>query len=275
MSKWKDFENEMTSYLQETLDDYNTIVKQYGNSDSTVSDIEIFSNSKKFFVEVKMPVSQSSQFVVEIQDNKFVYGSKNKYVSDKYSDEIVKILNDNFELYRKVNKKGFVIPVSSLVSFGWVISNMKNKNVEFIISVDKSNNQIIIPVDKISEIFNIKTILIIKKSGSRRLPKAYYDDFKEQLKIKFSEYKYNLYFENKRLFLYLPVNLSRNECYLSSDLLSNGQSYFLSNKGNYKYEVKMTSVTNNPNIIFELSLKDNIDYDMFTIQMLIDYLNKD
>lgn len=275
MSKWKDFENEMTSYLQEMLDNYNTIVKQYGNSDSTVSDIEIFSNSKKFFVEVKMPVSQSSQFVVEIQDNKFVYGSKNKYVSDKYSDEIVKILNDNFELYRKVNKKGFVIPVSSLVSFGWVISNMKNKNVEFIISVDKSNNQIIIPVDKISEIFNIKTILRRKKSGSRRLPKAYYDDFKEQLKIKFSEYKYNLYFENKRLFLYLPVNLSRNECYLSSDLLSNGQSYFLSNKGNYKYEVKMTSVTNNPNIIFELSLKDNIDYDMFTIQMLIDYLNKD
>ena len=275
MSKWKDFENEMTSYLQEMLDNYNTIVKQYGNSDSTVSDIEIFSNSKKFFVEVKMPVSKSSQFVVEIQDNKFVYGSKNKYVSDKYSDEIVKILNDNFELYRKVNKKGFVIPVSSLVSFGWVISNMKNKNVEFIISVDKSNNQIIIPVDKISEIFNIKTILRRKKSGSRRLPKAYYDDFKEQLKIKFSEYKYNLYFENKRLFLYLPVNLSRNECYLSSDLLSNGQSYFLSNKGNYKYEVKMTSVTNNPNIIFELSLKDNIDYDMFTIQMLIDYLNKD
>ena len=275
MSKWKDFENEMTSYLQEMLDNYNTIVKQYGNSDSTVSDIEIFSNSKKFFVEVKMPVSQSSQFVVEIQDNKFVYGSKNKYVSDKYSDEIVKILNDNFELYRKVNKKCFVIPVSSLVSFGWVISNMKNKNVEFIISVDKSNNQIIIPVDKISEIFNIKTILRRKKSGSRRLPKAYYDDFKEQLKIKFSEYKYNLYFENKRLFLYLPVNLSRNECYLSSDLLSNGQSYFLSNKGNYKYEVKMTSVTNNPNIIFELSLKDNIDYDMFTIQMLIDYLNKD
>ena len=183
MSKWKDFENEMTSYLQEMLDNYNTIVKQYGNSDSTVSDIEIFSNSKKFFVEVKMPVSQSSQFVVEIQDNKFVYGSKNKYVSDKYSDEIDKILNDNFELYRKVNKKCFVIPVSSLVSFGWVISNMKNKNVEFIISVDKSNNQIIIPVDKISEIFNIKTILRRKKSGSRRLPKAYYDDFREFSKI--------------------------------------------------------------------------------------------
>ncbi len=275
MSKWKVFENEMTSYLQEMLDNYNTIVKQYGNSDSTVSDIEIFSNSKKFFVEVKMPVSQTSQFVVEIKDNKFLYGSKNRYSSNKYSDEIIKILNDNFELYRKVNKKGFAVPVSSLASFGWVISNMKNKGVEFIISVDNSNNQIIIPVDKISEIFNIRTILRRKKSGSRRLPKAYYDDFKERLKLRFSKYKYNLYFENKRLYLYIPINLSKSECYLSSDLLNNGQSYFLSNKGNYKYEVKITSDTNNPNIIFELSLKDNIDYDMFTIQMIIDYLNKD
>lgn len=275
MSKWKVFENEMTSYLQEMLDNYNTIVKQYGNSDSTVSDIEIFSNSKKFFVEVKMPVSQTSQFVVEIKDNKFLYGNKNRYASNKYSDEIIKILNDNFELYRKVNKKGFAVPVSSLASFGWVISNMKNKGVEFIISVDNSNNQIIIPVDKISEIFNIRTILRRKKSGSRRLPKAYYDDFKERLKLRFSKYKYNLYFENKRLYLYIPINLSKSECYLSSDLLNNGQSYFLSNKGNYKYEVKITSDTNNHNIIFELSLKDNIDYDMFTIQMIIDYLNKD
>ena len=47
----------------------------------------------------------------------------------------------------------------------------------------------------------------------------------------------------------------------------------MSNKGNGKYEVKITSSTNNPNIIFELSLKDNVDFDMFTIQCLIEYIN--
>ena len=43
-------------------------------------------------------------------------------------------------------------------------------------------------------------------------------------------------------------------------------------KGSGKYEVKITSATNNPNIIFELSLKDNVDFDMFTIQCLIEYI---
>ena len=48
---------------------------------------------------------------------------------------------------------------------------------------------------------------------------------------------------------------------------------FLSNKQNGNYEVKITSATNNPNIIFELSLKDNVDFDMFTIQCLIEFIN--
>ena len=79
MKKWEDFESEMTEFLQQMLKDYDVLVKQYGGSDSTVSDIEITinSNGKKFYVETKMPISQTSQFVVEIKDNKFVYGGKN------------------------------------------------------------------------------------------------------------------------------------------------------------------------------------------------------
>lgn len=38
------------------------------------------------------------------------------------------------------------------------------------------------------------------------------------------------------------------------------------------YEVKLTSGTNNPNIIFEISLNSNNNEDMFTIQCLIDYI---
>lgn len=71
----------------------------------------------------------------------------------------------------------------------------------------------------------------------------------------------------------LPLDLNKNECYIDSDVLPDGKRYFLSNKGNGKYEVKITSSTNNPNIIFELSLKDDVDFDMFTIQCLIEYIN--
>lgn len=275
MSKWEDFESEMTGYLQQMLKDYDVLVKQYGSADSTIPDIEITinSNSKKFYVETKMPASQTSQFVVEIKNNKFVYGSKNKFKSNQYSDEIINILNDNYNLYSKVAQTGMVVPVPETIAFSWIASNMKNKNVEFIISVDNDGNKKVFSLDQFNKFFNIKTIFRRKKSGSQDLPKIYYDDFKKHLDLRFSKYKYSLNTNGKKLYLDLPLDLNKNECYIDSDVLPEGKRYFLSNKGNGKYEVKITSSTNNPNIIFELSLKDNVDFDMFTIQCLIEYIN--
>lgn len=275
MKKWEDFESEMTGYLQQMLKDYDVLVKQYGSADSTIPDIEITinSNSKKFYVETKMPASQTSQFVVEIKNNKFVYGSKNKFKSNQYSDEIINILNDNYNLYNKVAQTGMVVPVPETIAFSWIASNMKNKNVEFIISVDNDGNKKVFSLDQFNKFFNIKTIFRRKKSGSQDLPKTYYDDFKKHLDLRFSKYKYSLNTNGKKLYLDLPLDLNKNECYIDSDVLPEGKRYFLSNKGNGKYEVKITSSTNNPNIIFELSLKDNVDFDMFTIQCLIEYIN--
>lgn len=275
MKKWENFENEMTNYLQDMLNDYDVMVKQFGNSDSTISDIEITinNNMKKFYVETKMPASQTSQFVVEIKNNKFIYGKNNKFKGNEYSDEIIKILNSNFEKYKTVAQSGINIPVPEEIAFGWIASNMRNKEVEFIISVDNNDNKKIFSLEQFNKFFNIKTILRRKKSGSQNLPKAYYDDFKKILNSMFSNYDYNLYADNNKLFLNIPLELSKNECYIDSDLLSDGKRYFLSNKGNGKYEVKITSATNNPNIIFELSVKDDRVFDSYTIQCLIDYIN--
>ncbi len=275
MKKWEDFESEMTEYLQQMLTDYDVLVKKYGNADSTIPDIEITinSNKKKFYVETKMPASQTSQFVVEIKDNKFVYGNKNKFKSNQYSEEIINILNDNYKLYSKVAQTGMVVPVPETIAFSWIASNMKNKNVEFIISVDNDGNKKVFSLDKFNKFFNIKTIFRRKKSGSQDLPKAYYDDFKKHLDLKFSKYDYSLNTNEKKLVLDIPLDLSKNECYIDSDILPDGKRYFLSNKGDGKYEIKITSATNNPNIIFELSVKDIVDFDMFTIQCLIEYIN--
>ena len=183
MKKWENFENEMTGYLQHMLKDYDVLVKQYGNADSTIPDIEITinSNNKKFYVETKMPASQTSQFVVEIKNDKFVYGNKNKFKANQYSDEIINILNDNFKLYSKVAQSGMIVPVPESIAFSWIVSNMKNKNVEFVISVDNSGNKKIFSLDQFNNFFNIKTIFRRKKSGSQDLPKIYYDDFKKNL----------------------------------------------------------------------------------------------
>ena len=122
MKKWENFENEMTGYLQHMLKDYDVLVKQYGNADSTIPDIEITikSNNKKFYVETKMPASQTSQFVVEIKNDKFVYGNKNKFKANQYSDEIINILNDNFKLYSKVAQSGMIVPVPESIAFSWI-----------------------------------------------------------------------------------------------------------------------------------------------------------
>ncbi len=275
MEKWKDFENEMTGYLKQMLKDYDVLVKQYGNVNSTISDIEITinSNKKKFYVEVKMPVSQTSQFVVEIKNNKFVYGSINKFKGNQYSDKIINILNNDYNLYSKVAQKNIIVPVPETVAFNWIISNMKNKNVAFIISVDNAGNKKVFSLKQFNEFFNIKTIFRRKKSGSQNLPKKYCEDFKKHLDLKYSEYKYSLNNNGKKLYLDLPLDLNKNECYIDSDLLLDGKRYFLSNKGNGKYEIRITSSTNNPNIIFELSLKNNTNFDIFTIQCLIEYIN--
>ena len=275
VKKWEDFESEMTGYLKQALEKYDVLVKQYGSADSTIPDIEITinKNNKKFYVETKMPASQTSQFVVEIKNKKFVYGSKNKFNSNDYSDQIIEILNDNFDLYSKVAQSGMIVPVPETIAFGWIASNMKNKNVEFIISVDNKGNKKVFSLEQFKEFFNIKTIFRRKKSGSQDLPKAYYDDFVECMKSKYGKYDFKLSKCGKKTYLDLPLDLSKNNCYLDSNFLPEGKRYFLSNKGNGKYEVKLTSATNNPNIIFELSLKEANDYDMFTIQCLIDYIN--
>ena len=94
MKKWEDFERDISDYINDSLRNYDIAVKQFGKADSTIPDIEIVLNksNKKFFIETKMPLSQTSQFVVEIKNGQFMYGSKNKFKSNKFSEEIIEIL---------------------------------------------------------------------------------------------------------------------------------------------------------------------------------------
>lgn len=275
MSNWKDFEDETSNYLKDMLFDLDVEVVQFGEADSTTPDIEIRLNNKgkSFFVETKMPNSQTSQFVVEIIKDRFIYGRRNHYPSNYFSDEILDELNQNFNFYKAVGQAGLILPVPAVIAFGWIISNMKNKNVEFIISIDSNNKKRIIPVEQFNEFFNVKTILRRKKSGSTPLPKRYYEDFIYKISKKFKENEYSLFESENRLYIETKLRLLRDDLYIESEFL-NDKKYYLSEKEEGIYEVKLTSSTNNPNVIFELSAK-NINYDAFTIQSLIDYINQE
>ncbi len=154
MKKWEDFERDISDYINDSLRNYDIAVKQFGKADSTIPDIEIVLNksNKKFFIETKMPLSQTSQFVVEIKNGQFMYGSKNKFKSNKFSEEIIEILNNDFDFYKNVTQTGLIVPVPETIAVGWIASNMENKNVKFIISIDSSNNKKIIPLNKLDPI---------------------------------------------------------------------------------------------------------------------------
>lgn len=273
MTDWKDFETLNVNYLKNKLNGLDIDIEKMGDADSTRPDIQIVlkNNFKKIYIEIKMPSSQTSQFVVEIEDNRFIYGKNNKFKSNEFSEKIINILNENFQYYKNVGQSGIEVPVPMLIAFEWIVSNMKNKNVDFIMSIDNHHNNVIIPVGKINDFFNVKTILRRKKSGSSPISKIYYDDFKMNFEKKLFNCSPIIFIKNNRLFVELNRKLLKNECYIKSDLLEN-KSYYLSNVRNNVYEVKLTSVTNNPNIIFVLSAK-NENIDSFTIQTLIDYIN--
>lgn len=193
--------------------------------------------------------------------------------SNNFSDEILEELNENFNYYRTVGQSGLILPIPTSIAFGWIVSNMENKNVKFIISIDSNNNKKIIPVEQFNEFFNTKTILRRKKSGSNSLPKRYYKDFIHKISKKFKENEYSLFERNNRLYIKTSSSLSKEDLYIESEIL-NDKKYYLSKKEERIYEVKLTSSTNNPNVIFELSAK-NVNSDAFTIQSILDYINQE
>ena len=218
-----------------------------------------------------MPTSQTSQFVVELDDNKFVYGKNNTFKTNEYSEKIIDLLNRNFDYYKNVGKRGIKVSVPPDIALGWIKSNMNNKNVKFVMSKDSKGKIVSIPLENFNDFFDIKTILRRKRSGTNKLSKKYYDDFIKNIKINFKNNIIKIYTKNNRLFVKFDMELSKEDCYIESDLLLE-KRYYLSKIDKNTYQVKLTSSTNNPNIIFELSANAEND---FSIDDLINYINKE
>jgi len=196
---------------------------------------------------------------------------KNKSESNIYSNEIVEYLNLNFEKYNDVKQTQMVVPISDEIACGWISSNMKRKKVEYIITTDYEDNKKIVPIDSIGDYFDVKTILRRKKSGSVSLNVTNYDDFVEQFENKFNQ-KCILLFKDSKEFVEYDKKLLKSECYIDSPNLTDGKRYFLSYKEEVNlYEVKITSGTNNPNILFEISVKSELIYQLDDLEILIAY----
>lgn len=273
MGDWKEFEKLSVDFLKSNIRNKDVNIKHFGNSDSTKSDILVTFNKsgKSFYIETKMPTSQTSQFVVELDDNKFVYGKNNTFKTNEYSEKIIELLNKNFDYYKNVGKRGMEVSVPPDIALGWIKSNMNNKNVKFVMSKDSKGKIVSIPLENFNDFFDIKTILRRKKSGTNKLSKKYYDYFIKNINIKFKNNIIKIYTKNNKLFVKFDMELSKEDCYIESDLLLE-KRYYLSKIDKNTYQVKLTSSTNNPNVIFELSANAEND---FSIDDLINYINEE
>ena len=154
------------------------------------------------------------------------------------------------ELSSKINISVFLIYISRLL-----LTIYNEKNVEWIISSNKFNKLTIkdllfIPINEIENYFDISLVFRRKKTGDTQIPGKDIIDFKEQLdeitkdyKIKKTDDKY-LLTTNSRL----------------SDF-NIGSKYLVSmTNAPCQYYIKKKDINTNPNVMFQLNLKDNIEF---------------
>lgn len=249
---WRSYEKYVFEYIKEKIEIEDVSFEQVGGSDSTLPDIQVyFKDENVFNIEIKMPKSQTSQFVVLDNNEHFVFSENNKVKSNVYSRKIIEILNENYDFYKTVDQKGMDVPVPIEVVFGWIASTFKSKSSSFIATTFKDNEVEVFELNSLKNYFNAKTVYRRKKSGSSSLPKTYDDD------LRFILNEENVEYELKRDGKKAYIN-SNNSYFTDKQRffsLDNNFVYYLSEKSENNYEVRKLSNTNNPNVIFELELK--------------------
>jgi hypothetical protein len=250
MKKWQKNEVECFEFLNSTINYKQIIFSKNGDSDSTTNDIEVlYKDELLFSIEVKSLISQSGQFVLDIEKDKFHYSNNNKKNIDVYSKSILDELNSNFDNYKNVNSKGIEIEFRKEVFYAWIKNYYLKKNVCFIVT-KYNDNFILFKTDRISEYYNVKAFLRRKKSGSRSLESEIYASEVANL-LRENNYKIKSYSKKDKIYIFYIEE--------SSDKIKiNGlNNRFLLNKvSSEAFVARILSKTNNINVIFSIFFKN-------------------
>lgn len=269
---WKDSEDKTKIFLDKKISQWAKNNPEFekihtnskGGSDSTRPDIEIFKKNKIIFnVEIKEDNSQIGQFVI-IPDNsskKFVLGDikGNKSRTAKINE----YMNKNFDNYNKPTTAGLVLRCSDKIIYDCIKNFLEEKNNRYIACKIKETIKII-HYKKFSDFFSAKAIYRKKKSGSSPVSSKSIIDLKKYVKDEFNAVDVKFIKNKKFFFKSQAKNLPGTYFFLDDD------KYFISKKkyGDL-YRITKTSKTNNPNVIFVISMKDKNKKDN------IDLLKKD
>lgn len=259
MCNWSNFECNATKFLNDNYSNSKVYFEHEGGSNSNVSDIKVIVDGKiTSYVESKMNLAQSGQFVLLLEDSSFVFSPKNKSKLNDSSKFILDYINYNFDYFKNVGTNSLSIDLSPETFNDWIINHYKNKGVKFIITTTFDNQYLLFPIEDFGKYFTVTANFRRKKSGSANLPKSYdiivENYFKDMLSKQNLNYK--IFRDGSKCFIHIDGFNSFSKYKFPLNEKSTG---YLSDKGLNLYEIKKLSNTNNPNVIFSIEYNGFID----------------
>ena len=254
LQKWEVFQNEATEFLSDYFD-INFAME--GGFDATTSEITGRKEDKVVTtIEAKFCPAQAGQIILLSDGTKFEFSDKSKNSSNSYTQEIIKYLNDNYSSFTGTNSA--TIPITNIsysTLYNWVKTVYKQKNVEWIIASKEfcnltADDTLFAPLDEIEKYFDISIVFRRKKTGNDHIPGKELFDFQEEMDLVNPNYQIKR--TNNRYLMTLNSKVTN---------FNIGTKYLLSmtNK-DCQYYIKKKDMNTNPNLVFQLNLKDNIEF---------------
>ena len=204
---------------------------------------------KSFWIECKSPQAQSGQFVAIPKDGRFYFSERNKSLPNEISEFIINIMNRDFYKYSNAGTAGIGLDINSDIFAYWIKNMYKNKGVKYFITHSTTGKYVILPLDDISRYYSIGATFRAKKSGSSNVAKSSQEmvaqRIVESLNVSASQIEYGV-----KMRVDSPLIADKQKIEI------NGYVYMFSKTPDGCFVIRRLSNTNNLNVIFSVSLKN-------------------
>lgn len=257
--RWEAFEKACETYLNKNYGHLANFVLE-GGSNSKKSDIAVTVNRRvNFYIEAKMGVAQSGQFVVlpDVENKCFYFSPKNKSSENEFTEIILSYINDNFDIFFNAGTAGKDIDIDKFYFTQWIIKHYKNRGVKYIIT--HNNGFIIFPVEKFGTYFDVSATMRNKGSGSTQPAKKNWEIISDYICDEYDVSNTEPFRDGKknRLLAYT------DRCVCDEQFIVDNLTYqFSSREQENEYEIrKLNRKTKNPTVIFAIHVAAQQDID--------------
>lgn len=256
MNPGEAFEKRCFEFLKNTYGKKGLVFQTKGGMDSTQSDIAVLKGGEvAFYIEAKDALAQSGQFVLtpDNQSETFIFSPRNRSRKNDLVEDMMNYMAKHFDQFCNAGTAGEQLDIPSDIFAKWIIGHYKERNVKYVISYDRNNGYVILPIRKFASYFSISATYRIKKSGSGAPARKNFTIIEETVKDMYSNAKISV--KGKKLYADIPEPLSQNSFELDSfTYLFSSQEQDTS-----LYEIRKLSNTKNKNVIFSIMLKRSQD----------------